>query len=607
MDIKRLSLLCGSLLALATLNGCDELTGADPGDLIDALVQSWLPLVEEAEWRYVEVETLEGESEGDPYVYTVSITGTEQRNGKTYFKVQESDGTPDLYRVEEGVAYMWPRDMPFEIPIFDMALAVGDSRPIEGVYVAAGDTMRMSGNMTYLRNETVTTPAGTFTDCRVFEIYGSFSMSSDPDFFMEGGSINWFGRGVGRVKEVHTFNDGVEQGTATVTLHYYRIPGGLTGGHDGTYTVTGRVVEYEGPPVAGVVVNLAGADEEHPTATTDAEGVYLFEGVRPGFYRVGVLEFPDNFWHTWEGIEFSVIDQDVVLDDMTIVREFDEGGGILQGSVKTPDGFGIATAQIEVRRHTAVWHMIIYDEAGDFFWGPYPPGTYILRPMDDHFTFSPDSLVVTLTADGVEGLDFVGIGGASVTGQIVTPLGIGLGGIEVGIARWYEYGIPRQIALSNAEGYYTFINLPDGEHWISGTQSEYFFDPDHVSTTVTDAQATAPADFEVEPNPLSWNYTVSGTFRNARGHGPWGDDHAAVTLYSTLFGLERSALVDWSSGTYTVSGLFDGPFTITASSAHYPINPPASTTLTVAGQNVTGQNFTFTGFTLQGRIVDTER
>ncbi len=606
MTIRRGALLTAALLTLVFQSGCDELAGTDADDLIDALVQAWLPLAEEAAWRYVEDGSYEDESPMETYVYTRTVTGTVVRNGQTWFETSDSNGSSgDLYRVEGGVVWEWPPDMPFAYPIFDLSLAVGASRTVEIFHAEAGDTLRMSGEMTYLRDESVTTPAGTF-DCRVFGLEGTFTMASDPDFVMEGGFINWFARGVGIVKNYHTFSGDEEEpaGERTAVLHYYNIPGGLHGGHDGTYAITGRVMQYEGGGVAGVVVNFNDGSEEIPTATTDAEGRYRLEGARSGPYMVGILELPPEYYWEWAPLDIMVIDQDVEVPDFVVVRMNDPGGGFrIQGWARTPEGFAIPEARILLTRYTAFWE-VSPAPVGDWEFWYLPEGTYVVKASADYFTFVPDSIVVVVSGSDVEDLVFTGTGGATATGRVVTPLGFGLEGVEMMLGSPFDPSAPQQAATTDSDGYYAFVNVPAGTQTVRGNDDRYMYNHGAYGHdfTVTGTEATIP-DIEATPNPVSWNLTISGRMKTSRGQGPWGDDGGGVTAYSTLFGLEMSAAPQCTDGSYTIDGIFDGPFEVRASSVIYPVTPDLLT-VTVAGTSVTGQDFTITGFTLSGRAVD---
>lgn len=606
MQVRHL-LLIGATVALFVLPGCDGLFDPDDDHIAEHLVKAWLPLAEAAKWRYVEVET--GPQAAGTYVYTLEVFGTAQRGGRTYFElaVHPSD-TPDLFRVEGDVAYEWPRDMPFEIPVYDMSLAPGQSRDLEEEYVIAGDTMRMVGRLTYVRDETVTTPAGTFNDARVFERSGSLSMSSQPELVLEGGNTRWFARGAGIVKEIHSFTDGTTEETSSVTLHYYAIPGGLTGGHDGNFQVSGRVVQFTGPPVQEVALFLCegSSDDDRYFAVSGGDGTFVIPDVQAGIYTLRLFHMPEDFWHDPASfdIEIEVIEQDVVLPDIVVVHNNDPDGFLISGETLNPDGFPVQGATILMSHRPldwAAWEVDV-DGRGEWSVGPVPPGTYVLRAEAEHFSFQPDSVVVTLGQASIGDLLFEGTGGATLNGRLLTPIGHGMEAVEIEISDPLQPDRTRT-TVTDAAGAYAFFNVPalgSGVR-IRANAPGYEVDPGDYVLQITGTEIAVP-DMIIQPDPQAWHHTVSGSITNSRGLPPIGD-FIRFVLYSPLFGIERDSHVEWGSTEYTIAGAFDGHFVLRAEPSRYSVSPD-SVLVTVAGQSLTGLDFSFTGFSIHGRVVD---
>ena len=83
-------------------------------------------------------------------------------------------------------------------------------------------------------------------------------------------------------------------------------------------TVSGRVLtEPNGKPVAGHVVKLYRGGEPWLTTTTktDDKGNYMFKGVKPGGYRVGLVYTEPHLWSEW-GLVPHVTDKPVTADDL---------------------------------------------------------------------------------------------------------------------------------------------------------------------------------------------------------------------------------------------------------------------------------------------------
>ena len=96
--------------------------------------------------------------------------------------------------------------------------------------------------------------------------------------------------------------------------------------------------------------------------------------------------------------------------------------------------------------------------------------------------------------------------------------------------------------------------------------------------------------------PPAATYTVSGTITLSGGGALQG-----ATVTATGGSSSPSATTD-SSGSYTITGLADGTYTLTPTLSGYAFTP-ATASVTVSGADVTGQNFTASlGYSISGTV-----
>ncbi len=591
----------GLVLLLACVGtSCDQVTDED---FDPTVMEAWFPLVDGAAWRYAYEVVEVGAEPIQARVLDVAVAGTERRGGLDYVRIGEAESSPDLYRVgADSVFYEWPRDMPFEIPILDGSSQPAASLPIDIEYVEGGDTLRATGSLAYKRTEAVTLSFGVIPDCRVFKLRGALAVSSEPEFDLEFVTTAWFARGIGYVKKVHeVYDGGTLTETATRTLLYYSIPGGETDGDSGLYPVTGRVVEWDGDPISDVGVKLWTGGDSDPTAVTGADGFYTFADVPTGPYMVSVSSMPDGYTGATMSADFSVVAGPTQAPDLVLVLT--SGPFAARGALRNPAGLPIPGAWVAMVRGPATLDWLS-DANGDWWGYSLAAGTYTVSVHMDHFTFTPDSVVVTLdesTEGGaVSGLDFTGTGGATVTGRIVTPLAIPLEGVLVGFGN--PHGTPQLFDTTDAGGVYAFPDIPPGPYWVWGADMRYTFSYGYAPGIEVEIVDTAGSVADIEALPAGSGYTLSGTVRNSRGMGPMGDG-GTIRFYSPLFGTDESVAVNTGDGTFSVE-VSEGPYVVSVDLTVYPDPTPDSVVVTVDGASVAGIAFTFTGYTMTGRVAD---
>jgi hypothetical protein len=229
------------------------------------------------------------------------------------------------------------------------------------------------------------------------------------------------------------------------------------------------------------------------------------------------------------------------------------------------------------------------DGSNNYTMSGFVAGTYTVTPSKSGCTFSPVSSSVTITSSNVVANFTASCG----TGDTQLTSGVALTGQSVALNAWKYYFITvpagatnLTFATTNASSdvdIYTQFNAKP-------TLTAYVCRP-YTSSGNETCSATNPAagTWWVGVNGYTaGNFTITGTVTTPVAtfsiSGSAGTPGATVTAGS------QGATSD-ASNNYTITGLANGTYTVTPSESGCTFSP-ASSSVTVAGANVTGTNFT---------------
>lgn len=166
----------------------------------------------------------------------------------------------------------------------------------------------------------------------------------------------------------------------------------------------------------------------------------------------------------------------------------------------------------------------------------------------------------------------------SITGQIISD-NKGVAGVTVSLG-----GENAAQTTTDSNGYYSFINLDNGDYTVTPSLAGFIFSPSGRVVTISGADH-AGLDFAATSSTKP-TYSISGTIYGTGGSG--------VTI--TLTGAATASTTTDVSGNYSLTGLADGSYTVKPSKTGYTFTP-SSKNVTVSGANQTGINFTATANT----------
>ncbi len=204
------------------------------------------------------------------------------------------------------------------------------------------------------------------------------------------------------------------------------------------------------------------------------------------------------------------------------------------------------------------------DANGNFTFSNVSNGIYVVTPSKSGVTFIPATQSLTINGGNVSGVSFT----TTTSAGMITGTVTGSGGTVAGAAVSYSGGS----ATTGSNGGYTLSNVPAGT--VSVTASATGYQSSTQSVTVT-ANATTSQNFTLS----TAAGTVAGTVTNSSGTALAG----ATVSYS------GGSTVTASNGSYTLSNIQVGTFTVTASAAGYQNSIQS---VTVSANTTTTQNFT---------------
>ena len=199
------------ILLMAFVFGCifdkddDE---DDKGTSIKA--EDYIPLKQGNTWTWNDTDNY-----GVSSTSLEVIIGTTIIDGKTYWIMNDSDVDTMYIRIANNIVYMYINDEPInrEVPVFDFNKSPGDTWTTFTETIGdQGISGTLIQTVKYIGLKDVTVPAGSFSDCVVFEI----TTESEYSFIANNITHNvtfteittiYLAKGVGPVKDINVITD----------------------------------------------------------------------------------------------------------------------------------------------------------------------------------------------------------------------------------------------------------------------------------------------------------------------------------------------------------------------------------------------------------------
>ncbi|MCE5272313.1 hypothetical protein LLH00_13625 [bacterium] len=178
--------------------------------------------------------------------------------------------------------------------------------------------------------------------------------------------------------DVMTLMVNILQGNLSMVIH----------GGDGIYPLMGRVMEGA-VGLSGVHIYVRGAGLD-TTFLTNNLGMFQLDGLKNGEYVVRAAR--GNYKITPDSLNVTINGDTLMIPNITAVYS---GFGVL-GKV-TADSLGLPMVNIRAQG-VGIDTTVVSDGAGKYRIIGLPAGSYVLRPSREYYTFTPDSLLISLGA-----------------------------------------------------------------------------------------------------------------------------------------------------------------------------------------------------------------
>ena len=198
------------ILLMAFVFGCifDKDDEDDTGISINA--EDYIPLKKGNTWTWIDTDN-NGVSSTSVDVMTDPTT----IDGKTYWAMNVTDVVTTYIRIANNIAYIYIEEEPInrEVPLFDFNKSPGDTwTTFSETITDQGNSGTITQTVKYIGLKDVTVPAGSFSDCVVFEI----TTESEYSFIANNITHNvtfteittiYLAKGVGPVKDINVITD----------------------------------------------------------------------------------------------------------------------------------------------------------------------------------------------------------------------------------------------------------------------------------------------------------------------------------------------------------------------------------------------------------------
>lgn len=278
---------------------------------------------------------------------------------------------------------------------------------------------------------------------------------------------------------IHCSADSACQTSVKAALNAY-----LANQPSATFAISGRVIDEQSAPVAGVTVTLSGS--QSVATTTDNNGDYVFTNLpTSGNYTVT----PAKINYTFDSANQTFVtpsgDRTANFKATRTVRSINGsikvGGNPLPGVTVAISGSATATATT--------------DSAGEYSLELTIGGNYVLTPTSAHYTFDPGSSSINDLRTDVR-KDFTGtIKKHSISGHVLNASGEPVSGAVLTLS-----GSVSRTTTSASDGSYSFADIDGGSNCtVTASHGDDPLWP--LSQTFSDLSADSVADFQVVTAP----------------------------------------------------------------------------------------------------------
>ncbi|MED4268284.1 carboxypeptidase regulatory-like domain-containing protein [Priestia megaterium] len=348
--------------------------------------------------------------------------------------------------------------------------------------------------------------------------------------------------------------------------------------------VTGTVLSQDGTPVTGATIRLIDQfNSVITTATTNAQGQYTISSVTPGQYSLTISA--SNFQSQSRGV--TITSTQTTVSNFTLIAS----PGTVTGTITSTTGIPIEGAVIEVLDSGSnVIATTNSNAQGQYTINQLAPGTFRLRAIAQNFQTSLLGFTIQAGQTTTQNIVFQPspgiLTGTLTDAQTSTPL------VGASVNMVNQAGVTIATAMTNSQGQYNIADLAPGVYTVTFGQQGY---ASQTIGTVIESNTTTTLTTALDRNVG----VINGTVTDNEGNPLIG------VIINVFLNNNLVASVNTNgTGTYTISNLAPGNYTVTALSQNFQSQ--------VKGAQVTAFQTTTVNYALNpesgiltGTIIDT--
>ena len=346
-------------------------------------------------------------------------------------------------------------------------------------------------------------------------------------------------------------------------------------------SITGTVTDGSSVPIAGAAVEASGVTccGGYGNTTTAADGTYTITGLLPGNYRLSAVasgyasEYYDGT-HDYNAATQVGVSLGMTISDIDFALEL---SGSISGTVTDESATPIAGASVSASSDAICCFSATTAADGSYTITGLAPGSYRVYASgaghageyyDDTYDYNAATQVTVTSGNTTPGIDLALAAGGIISGLVTDESSTPVAGVSVQASSLTCCGYG--YATTAADGTYTITDLPPGSYAVQasggGYVSEYYDNAmDYAAAkpvTVTSGATTSGIDFA-----LTLGGSISGTITNTSAVPIQGASVQASGTACCSDGYATTAF----DGTYTITGLAAGSYTIYAYAQGYPM------------------------------------
>ena len=261
-----------------------------------------------------------------------------------------------------------------------------------------------------------------------------------------------------------------------------------------TSDISGTIRDNWGGVLEGVAVTVHHGTME-TTVTSDEDGEYRFEDI-PAEWTYNITASLFGYTFTPDPLVVTFSDSDIYDADLT---GSSGEGYLVSGSITGDDSESYSG--VEITLVSADYTLTVTTDAQGAYSISVPNGTYILTPEKEGFSFTPETLEITVAGQDVPVAAFASLpaGPFTISGRIVDAEG---NGVIAGVMAYRE-GVAMAVAAigSDIDGYFTLEsnNLINGTYRVEPFRDNFTFTPESRTCIIQGANVTVD-DFVATAN-----------------------------------------------------------------------------------------------------------